>query len=59
MQDSESEKAKAFIEVANTFDDHVFGISSNDDVFTEYGVEDNTVVLYKKVIIILSLNLYR
>lgn len=48
-QDTESDAAKVFLEVGNIIDDHVFGISSSDEVFSEYGVEDGKVVLFKKV----------
>ncbi|XP_058792794.1 protein disulfide-isomerase [Phymastichus coffea] len=48
FKDQESENAKVFKEVANAVDDQVFGISSSDEVFSEYGVEDGKVVLFKK-----------
>lgn len=48
FKDQESEKAKMYLEVGNSVDDHVFGITSNDEVFSEYGVEDGKVVLFKK-----------
>lgn len=37
------------MEVGNTVDDHIFGITSADEVFTEYGIEDGKIVLFKKV----------
>lgn len=49
IQDSESDKAKVFAEVANSVDDYVFGASSNDDVLSEFGAEDGAVILFKKV----------
>lgn len=45
----ESDAAKVFLEVGSIVDDHVFGITSADDVFSEYGVEDGKIVLFKKV----------
>ena len=48
MQDQESDAAKAFIEVAKTTDDVPFGITSNADVFSEYKVEKDAIVLFKK-----------
>ncbi|XP_053979845.1 protein disulfide-isomerase [Hylaeus anthracinus] len=48
FKDVESDAAKVFLEVGNAVDDHVFGISSSDEVFSEYGVEDGKVVLFKK-----------
>ncbi|XP_034951846.1 protein disulfide-isomerase [Chelonus insularis] len=48
FKNQESENAKVFLDVANTIDDHAFGISSNDDVFAEYKVEDGKVHLFKK-----------
>jgi hypothetical protein len=41
------------MEVGNAIDDHVFGVSSSDDVFSEYKTEDGKVLLFKQVIIIL------
>ncbi|XP_017882152.1 protein disulfide-isomerase [Ceratina calcarata] len=48
FKDVESLDVKAFLEVAATVDDHAFGISSNEEVFSEYGVEDGKIVLFKK-----------
>ncbi|XP_006624866.1 protein disulfide-isomerase [Apis dorsata] len=48
FKDIESDGAKVFLEVGNAVDDHVFGISNNDKVFNEYGVEDGKIVLFKK-----------
>ncbi|XP_011498999.1 PREDICTED: protein disulfide-isomerase [Ceratosolen solmsi marchali] len=47
FKDLESEKAKVFMEVGNAIDDHVFGVSSSDEVFSEYKVEDNKIFLFK------------
>lgn len=45
-----SKAATVFTDVADTIDDHVFGITSSDEVIKEYGVEDGQIVLFKKVI---------
>lgn len=45
----ESDAAKVFLEAGSTIDDHVFGITSADEVFSEYGIEDGKIVLFKKV----------
>lgn len=45
----ESDAAKVFLEVGSTVDDHVFGITSADEVLSEYGIEDGKIVLFKKV----------
>ncbi|KOC63946.1 Protein disulfide-isomerase [Habropoda laboriosa] len=46
--DMKSEGAKVFLEVWRAVDDHIFAISSSDEVFNEYGVEDGKIVLFKK-----------
>jgi len=43
-----SDAAKVFLDVAIT-GDHVFGITSADEVFKEYEIEDEKIVLFKKV----------
>lgn len=48
FKDAESDAAKVFLEVGNTVDDHVFGITNSDEVFKEYEVEDGKIVLFKK-----------
>ncbi|XP_033209984.1 protein disulfide-isomerase [Belonocnema kinseyi] len=48
FKDQESDSAKVFLDVANAVDDQVFGITSNDEVFAEYGAEDGKVILFKK-----------
>ncbi|KAK1132132.1 hypothetical protein K0M31_016265 [Melipona bicolor] len=49
FKDAESDGAKVFLEVGNALNDnHVFGISSNDEVFNEYGTSDGKVILFKK-----------
>lgn len=50
LQDQTSEGAKAFLASAAAVDDHPFGITSDDSVFSEYKVEGEKVVLFKKVI---------
>ncbi|TGZ37523.1 Protein disulfide-isomerase [Temnothorax longispinosus] len=48
FKDVESDAAKVFLEVGSTVDDHVFGITSADEVFSEHGIEDGKIVLFKK-----------
>jgi len=49
FKNTESDGAKAFLEVATETDDIPFGITSSADVFEEYKVEkDDAVVLFKK-----------
>ncbi|XP_022093541.1 protein disulfide-isomerase 2-like [Acanthaster planci] len=48
FKDKESDKAKAFLEVASGMDDVIFGISSSEDVFKKYETSDNSIVLMKK-----------
>lgn len=48
FKDQESDAAKAFLDVAGTTDDVPFAITSSDDVFAEYKVEKDSVVLFKK-----------
>ncbi|XP_013416131.1 protein disulfide-isomerase 2 isoform X2 [Lingula anatina] len=48
FKDQESEGAKAFLETAASMDDVVFGITSDDAVFTDLKVEKDNVVLFKK-----------
>jgi len=54
-QDQTTDAAMAFLEVAADNDDTVFIITSTDAVFTEYKVAKDSVVLFKKVSIGLSL----
>lgn len=51
MQDAESAAAKAFLDVAAETDDLPFAITSNSDVFAEFKVTGDSVVLFKKVCI--------
>ncbi|XP_020295939.1 protein disulfide-isomerase [Pseudomyrmex gracilis] len=48
FKDVSSDAAKVFLEVGNRIDDHVFGITSADEVFSKYEVEDGKIVLFKK-----------
>ncbi|XP_018399095.1 PREDICTED: protein disulfide-isomerase [Cyphomyrmex costatus] len=48
FKDVSSDVAKVFLEVGSIVDDHVFGITSADEVFSEYGIEDGKIVLFKK-----------
>ncbi|KAK3851523.1 hypothetical protein Pcinc_031790 [Petrolisthes cinctipes] len=47
FKDQESAAAKEFLSAASTTDDHPFGITSDDAVFTEYGVSGEGIVLFK------------
>lgn len=48
FKDVESAAAKAYLEVAASTDDVPFGITSKDDLFKEYKVSKDGVVLFKK-----------
>jgi len=49
FKDQESASAKAFLEAAGSMDDFIFGITSDQAVFTEYNVEaEEGVSLFKK-----------
>jgi len=48
-QDQDTAAAKAFKEVAGDIDDVVFGITSDDVVFSEYKISGEAVVLFKNV----------
>jgi len=48
FKDQTSADAKAYLQVAATFDDTPFGITSNDAVYSEYKVTKDNVVLLKK-----------
>lgn len=47
LQDVESDAAKAYLEAASSIDDMVFGITSEDSLFTDNKVEKDSVVLFK------------
>ena len=49
QQDAASKGAKTFAEVAMDEDSLAFGITANEAVWKEFGVEKDTVVLFKKV----------
>jgi protein disulfide-isomerase A1 len=49
FQDTASPAAKNFLAAANAIDDNPFGITSADSVFSEYNVEGDAVILFKKV----------
>jgi len=48
FKDVESAAAKAYLEAAATIDDVPFGITSKDDIFKEYKMDKDGVVLFKK-----------
>lgn len=49
LQDLESEAAGVFKEVAFDLTDVEFGVTASPEVFKEYEVTSNSVVLFKKV----------
>lgn len=55
FKDQSSDLAKAFLAVASGIDDIPFGISESDEVSSNYQIQDGSVVLFKKVSIILDL----
>lgn len=48
FKDADSESAKQFLEVAEGFDDMLFGITSEGGVFDEYEAKDGDIILFKK-----------
>lgn len=48
FKDADSAAAKEFLSVASDTDDLPFAITSNDDVFAEYKVDGEAIVLFKK-----------
>ncbi|XP_059475550.1 protein disulfide-isomerase isoform X2 [Neocloeon triangulifer] len=48
FKDQTTDGAKAFLAAASAIDDHPFGITSDDSVFSEYKVDGEKVVLFKK-----------
>lgn len=49
FQDQTSDNAKTFLNLAEHMDDVVFGVTSDSGVFSEYNVDGDKVVLFKKV----------
>ncbi|KAG8231692.1 hypothetical protein J437_LFUL007467 [Ladona fulva] len=47
FKDQTTKSAKAFLAVANSIDAYPFGIVDNPEIFTEYNVESEAVVLFK------------
>lgn len=48
FKDAASEAAKAFLATADSLDDYPFGMTADDAVFSEYKVEKDNVVIFKK-----------
>ncbi|XP_023241420.1 protein disulfide-isomerase-like isoform X1 [Centruroides sculpturatus] len=48
FKDPESKLAKVYLEAAYAIDDHPFGITSNENVYKEFKVEKDTIILFKK-----------
>jgi len=48
FKDAASEAAKAFLATADSLDDYPFGLTADDAVFSEYKVEKDNVVIFKK-----------
>jgi len=48
FKDLESNGAKEFLEVASHSDDHPFGISSHEDIFSHLNLQSDAVVLFKQ-----------
>lgn len=48
FKSQDSEEAKVFLKVAASIDDIPFGVTADDAVFSEYGVSDGSIVLFKK-----------
>ncbi|XP_058496845.1 protein disulfide-isomerase [Solea solea] len=48
FKDPSSDDAKTFVEVADSTDDIIFGMTSDDAVFSKYEVSADSVVLFKK-----------
>ncbi|CAN0171582.1 unnamed protein product [Lampetra planeri] len=48
FKDTESRDLKTFIEVADTYDEAPFGVTSSEEVFAKYGVSSDSIVLFKK-----------
>lgn len=48
FKDSESKLAKEYLDTAFTIDDYPFGITSDENVYKEFKVEKDTIILFKK-----------
>jgi len=48
FKDVESKDAKAFMEAADTLDDQIFGITSEEALMTKFSAKDGDIVLFKK-----------
>ncbi|XP_023228610.1 protein disulfide-isomerase-like [Centruroides sculpturatus] len=48
FKDINSDEAKVYLDVALESDDYSFGITSQDEVFKEFNVEKDSIVLFKK-----------
>ncbi|KAK9880930.1 hypothetical protein WA026_013264 [Henosepilachna vigintioctopunctata] len=48
FKDQDTDRAKSFLKVASSIDDHPFAITSEDALFEEYGVKCGTILLFKK-----------
>lgn len=54
FKDQTSEEAKAFLSTATAVDDHPFGITSEEAVYNEYEAKCGSIILFKKVTILLN-----
>ncbi|KAH0956027.1 hypothetical protein HN011_009944 [Eciton burchellii] len=48
FKDAASLASLAYMKVANAMDDHMFAVTSNDEIFSEYGAEDGNIAVFKK-----------
>jgi len=48
FKDQTSDEAKAFLNVAATNDDHLFGITSEEAVYNEFDAKCGSIILFKK-----------
>lgn len=46
--DRESDEVDTFLKTADTIDDYLFGITSNDDVYAKYGAKSGSIMLFKE-----------
>lgn len=47
FKDRESDEVETFLNAADTIDDYLFGITSNDDVYAKYGAKSDSIILFK------------